>query len=451
MRLAVILPYDMTARHLLETDFVSLLAQQSSVEQVHIVARAAPVLPANWQYAPLVRPFRSQPKTLWADSKLVLGHMLHQILICRFNLLREFQGFADRLKQSGALRKQEIKEGHPSSRLFAFPFPRSLKLYGWLLKSYWGQWQRHPAVEAWFDQAQPDLVVLGHIQNPFITPYILAARARGIPLMGMNGSWDQPTTKGPLAPCLSAILVQNEHIKDELMRYHGVNAEKIRVCGWPQMDHYARYIPSDRSAFLRSIGLPETARYILFGAYSERLGRHEPRVFDALARALQKDEFGEQVWLYVRAHPLDRQWQKRLGYLRGLPRVVLEPPNLGDLEHLTQLVQHASMVVASAGTILLDAAALDVPAIALAYEDETQPYYDRPARRLEMEHYAAVLATGGMWKVHNVAELKQAILGYLENPFYHASERQALRAQFLEPLDGGAAQRIVEQMVRGEV
>jgi hypothetical protein len=34
----------------------------------------------------------------------------------------------------------------------------------------------------------------------------------------------------------------------------------------------------------------------------------------------------------------------------------------------------------------------------LAYEDETLPYMDRPARRYEMEHYAVAMATGGMWK-----------------------------------------------------
>jgi hypothetical protein len=46
------------------------------------------------------------------------------------------------------------------------------------------------------DDTKPALMVLGHIQTHFATPYALAAAARDVPVLGAIGSRDQPTTNG---------------------------------------------------------------------------------------------------------------------------------------------------------------------------------------------------------------------------------------------------------------
>lgn len=453
MHIALILPFDMTARYFLETNLLKEMLAYEQLTKLYVIARTPLQLPSQCEYVQILRPFRysaQRPLTLRRllhDAKFTAGYFVHLSLVNRFNSIHHFRGFADRLKQSWKLRKREIKEGHPSSRIFGWPLPESRKIYGMLQRFYYRTWSSHPDITEWFAQAKPDGVVLGHMQNSKITAYLATAQKLGIRVIGMNGSWDQPTSKGPIMPFDGGIIVQNEEVKKELHRYHEIEESRLHVCGWPQMDRYVNaqaFLP--REQFLSSIELPKDARYILFGAYSERLGPHEPMVLERLAEALQRGEFGENIWIWVRCHPLDRDWEERFSYLSRYVRLHVEPPSLGNLSHLANLLKHASLVISSAGTIALDAVALDTPAIALAYEDERLTYYDRPARRYDMEHYATAVATGGMWKVATMQELTNAIRGYLENRMLHAAQREALRSQFLEPFDGRSAMRTAQRI-----
>src|SRR5690606_9918764 len=125
----------------------------------------------------------------------------------RFNAIAGFRGSRERLKQSWSLRKIAIKDGLPASRWFGRPFAHSRSIFRLLRNFYHSRFQRYRAVEALFNDEKPSLVVLGHAQNHFTTPYALAAAARKVPILGMIGSWDQPTTKGLLNPGVGHILV----------------------------------------------------------------------------------------------------------------------------------------------------------------------------------------------------------------------------------------------------
>jgi hypothetical protein len=455
MHLALLLPFNMTARHILETGVVDVLKQQPWVSKLSVITNFTVRTNDRKTYVPLLRPWRYDEKRLWnprrfiADTWYVIGCGIHLCLVHRFNAICGFRGFRDRLRQSWPLRRQEIKEGHPSSTFFGFPYPRSKRLYNFMLRFYYYAFAAHPDVEAWFEQEKPDGLVIGHMQNAKTLPYVGAAKRRGLPIVGLNGSWDQPTSKGPIVPFDGVIAVQNQQTEQDIMAFHGIAPERIHVCGWPQMDHLAHVSTFvSRESFLRSVGLPVAAKYILFGAYSGRLGPHEPDLLATLLQDIQHNRLGNDVWLYIRCHPLDKNWQERFLFLQDQARVIVEPPSMGDLNHLANLLKHAGVVVASAGTIALEAVALDIPAIALAYEDETLPYMDRPARRYEMEHYAVAMATGGMWKATTSKDLLQAVENYLHNPSLHAEERRILRERLLEPLDGKAATRIVEVIAK---
>jgi hypothetical protein len=281
--------------------------------------------------------------------------------------------------------------------------------------------------------------VLGHIQAHFTMPYALAAAARDVAVIGMVGSWDQPTTKGPIHPGIGRYLVQGQGVAGELSRYHGVIPDMVESVGWLQMDPYRKPdITTSRGAVLSDLGLPVGARYVLFGAYPERLGRHEPALCAEIAARLA----GRDCALAVRCHPIDQNWSERFGGLHRPPHVVVLPPELGDFKQLAGQLQHAEMVLSSAGTILLDAVALDTPAIAVAFEDESEPYFDRVARRYDMEHWASLLATGGMPMARNIGDLMTVIGETLENRSRDAQGRARLVTDYLAPLDGAAGRRI---------
>lgn len=447
----LILPYDMSVRTFLRGNLLSMLIDSKRVRLVMASRSPDDVMGSAATWRSIIRPFRRRRsvRMMWSDIRFTLGFLFHLALVYRFNVVHGFRGFLDRLKQSPASRRTAFREGLPVLHPFGFPWPRSARLLTSLQKLYWMGWTRHVAAAEVFDETRPDLVVLFHCQSPFVTPYAQEARNRGIPMLGVNGSWDQPTTKGPLVPGLAEIAVQSAQVKSELTEYHGIAPERIHVTGWPQMDLYAD--PSTfvaRDVFLSRLGLPPQTRYVLIGAYSERLGAHEPAMCLALAQAAAAGLFGPDCIIYVRCHPLELEWEERFRDLHDLPQVVVEPPRLGDLQHLANLIRHAGCVVASAGTINLDAVALDTPSVAVAFEDESLPFYDRPSRRYDMEHIVSVLNAGGLRIARSQQDLHDAVTAYLADPTCDAEGRRSLRERHLEPLDGGASRRLADFILK---
>jgi hypothetical protein len=111
-------------------------------------------------------------------------------------------------------------------------------------------------------------------------------------------------------------------------------------------------------------------------------------------------------------------------------------------------IRHAAAVLSPAGSILLDAVGLDSPAIALAFENDDEPYYDRLARRYDMEHLRSLIETGGVALASNRSELAAHVTAALADRDRDAAKRAMLRAQQLEPLDGRSAERLVAIIAR---
>jgi hypothetical protein len=455
----------MSVRNFVTAPVAAHLASHPTLE-VMIVSREGhdqeqiaklPGAPISW--AAIVRPFRQSfdegLPLAWrlriplADLRIALGHYLSMVLVFRFNTIKGFRGFRDRLKQSRGVRRLAFAEGLPFVHWLGFPFPKSTWVFGALRRLYFSSWQRHPLVEDLFERFNPDVLVIAHLQHAFVTPYVLAARARRIRILGINGSWDQPTTKGPMVPYVDRILAQSRQVADDLTTYHDVPPSCIEVVGWPQMDIYAGGAASaPRAEFMQRLGLTPASRYILVAAYGERLGPHEFEMCRALQREIARGTFGPNAVLYIRCHPLHRRWCERLGPLNAPPQTIVEAPDLGSLDYLADLIRHAEVVIASGSTINLDAVALDTPSIAVAFEEEDVPYYDRAGRRYDMEHLAAVMASGGIRKVRSLEALVEAVRKYMADRSRDAQERAALRRQHLAPLDGNSSLRIAERIGR---
>src|SRR5262249_19639044 len=234
-------------------------------------------------------------------------------------------------------------------------------------------------------------------------------------------------------------------VADDLARYHAVPRQRIEVVGWMQMDLYFRDAIATREATLAELGLPAHAQYILFGSSPERLGHNEPAICDGLSGYLARQE---SVALVIRCHPNDRKWQQRFGSLHRPPDIVVLPPELGRMHLMANQIRHAAAVLSPAGSILLDANGLDTPAIALAFENEDEPYYDRLARRYDMEHLRSLTETGGVELAHNPAELASLVGQALTDRDRNSEKRAKLRAELLEPLDGRSAERLVGVIAR---
>ena len=458
-KVLVVLPSPIMARNFLRTDILRFLGSSEGIE-VTVVSpnpddrELAEKSGAAWQA--YFHPRRSKiagedgilGKALKAGRywRYLAGLFLHMCLTYRLNTLSGFAGFSARLRQSFSLRRIYLREGLPMSRLFGLPFPKSRILYRFLHACYYRRWQSFGPVEKLMAQVNPDLLVMSMVQTHMITPYALAARQLKVRIFGINGSWDQPTTKGPVCPGVERLAVQNDIVRDELVRYHDIAPGIITTIGWLQMDTYAHEPEAAPEDVLRRLRIPAGHRYILFAANAPRLGPHEPAVFKQLAALVQANTFGTQTTLVCRCHPQDVDWQTRWGWAVGMDRVVVEPPDLGPLDHLAALIRHAGVVIASAGSINLDAVALDTPTIGLAWEDENLPYWDRPARAYDLEHLGGLRRDAGMMFACNIQELAVACSRYLEDRDADASGRESIRRRYLYRLDGGAAARLAGEI-----
>lgn len=458
-KVLVVLPSPIMARNFLRSDILRLLGTGEGVEVTvvspnsddrELVEKAGAVWHAYFH--PRRSRFAGEQGILGQVlrggrySRYLAGLFLHMCLTYRLNTLSGFAGFSARLRQSFSLRKIYLREGLPMSRLFGLPFPKNRPFYRFLYACYYRRWQSFGPVEKFMAQVNPDLLVMSMVQTHMITPYALAARQLRVRILGINGSWDQPTTKGPLCPGIERLAVQNDIVRDELVRYHDFAPEKIKTIGWLQMDTYGQGSEVEREEMLQRLQIPVGHRYILFAANAPRLGLHEPVVFRQLAALVRAGAFGAQTTLVCRCHPQDRDWETRWGWALGIERVVLERPDLGPLDHLAALIRHAGVVIASAGSINLDAVALDTPTIGLAWEDEGLPYWDRPARAYDLEHLVGLRRDAGMKFACTIEELAAACGRYLEDRAADAPGRESIRHRYLYRLDGGAAARLADEI-----
>lgn len=458
-KILIVLPSPIMARNVLRSDFLHLMREGGDLEFTVVSPGEDDrqvIEAAGGRWLPYYHPRRSTvgngfPVKLkrWAVySRYLAGFALHMSLTHRFNVISGFRGFAGRLKQSWPVRKVYVLDGLPMSALFGFPFPRSRAVYGALRRLYYSGWQSFGTVNRLVADLRPDLVVMSMIQTHMVTPYALAAIRAGVPVLGVNGSWDQPTTKGPLCPGISRIVTQNEIVREELIGFHGIPASQIGVIGWLQMDAYVGEGAGGGAALLERIGIPQGRRYILFAANAPRLGPHEPDIVKELAARVQANEFGDDVVLLCRCHPQDTAWRERWNWASSMERVIVQPPDLGPLEELKTIISNAGVVLASAGSINLDAVALDAPNVGVAWEDGELPYWDRPARAYDLEHLAELRTSQGIAFAGDMPSLVAACRRYLSDRSADAEGRAHLRERYLYRLDGKAAERLYGE-VRG--
>ena len=96
-----------------------------------------------------------------------------------------------------------------------------------------------------------DAVVVANLQTPSVAPVLNAARRLGTTAIGYVASWDHPVGKGVISSHLDSYIVQNEVMREDLERYHGVDPARAIVTGWPQSDFFHQRRPAEDFEALR--------------------------------------------------------------------------------------------------------------------------------------------------------------------------------------------------------
>lgn len=334
--------------------------------------------------------------------------------------------------------------------------------FSWLLRKFLGRpafvkkfirtmdlrWNAADRLAVFFEKYKPTLVFAADIYHNDDVRFIAAARKRGVPVVGMVRSWDNVTTKGMFRAAPDRLIVHNEIIKTEVVKYNAFPADKIFVSGIPQYDDYLRGSRMPREEFFKKIGLDPKRKLIMYSPFGDRFFQYDWQILEILK------ELDEQV--LVRLTPNDKI---DLSRFRPTPGVYIDQPghqfqkghfrdtelNEADTAWLGDSLYHSDLVVACGASIAIDAAVFGKPAILIYFDGrESLPYIKSARRWLDFDHGRKLRESGGVAAAASKEDLLRRTKELLADPKASQDDRQKMAKEQCWRLDGQSGKRIAD-------
>ena len=301
-----------------------------------------------------------------------------------------------------------------------------------------------------FERHRPDLFFATDVYTLEDVKMMRLAARRGVRTVGMVRSWDNITSKTLLSFIPERMVANGGRIRDELVRYGDVPAERIFITGVPHYDHYRPDACMPRHKFLAKLGFDERKKLVLFATPSDHYLQDNmiaPLVVEALG------ESGANV--LVRPPLVGRSGLEG----RALPANVRldDPGDYGDFvnihmtpaadRHLADSLNAADIVITWASTMIIDAVAFGKPVILIGFDDSPRPYHRGILRYYDYEHHQFILASGGVQLARNPEELRRWVDRYLEDPRLDEAGRRKIVEEYCGSLDGRSGARLGEFLV----
>ena len=310
-----------------------------------------------------------------------------------------------------------------------------------------------PGFGPYFERYRPAVVLLAHLFDDVETALLREARRRGVPSVGYINSWDKITTRASLRLLPDTMLVFNDIVKAEAMRYADMPAGRIIPTGIPQYDRYVTGEPALREEFFRRIGIDPAKRLVVYAPMGRTFSDSDWEMIDILYTAIERGRIGPDAALLVRFQPndfVDESELKRRPWLHydlpgirfGTERSVDWDMGFEELKHLTDTLAHLTVLVCYASSIAIDAAIFGKPTVGIAFEVKKQLLAKSPTQYYRTEHYAKAVATGGIHLAKSEEELVTAINAYLADPSLDNEKRKRLVESQCWRMDGRAGERI---------
>jgi hypothetical protein len=356
--------------------------------------------------------------------------------------------------------RQSLREGFNQGRLqpghhnwfldpdLAGPLPLKAPVDPALMRWHYGRLRYVPPRLLRRLRSERPAVVLANIQMHAVVPFIVGARRVGVPLVGHVASWDHTIGKGIVSPHLRRYIVQNGMMRDDLVRYHGIDSARIVVTGWPQTDVFHRKRPRDEyEGVVRGLGLEPSRPVVLVMGNTPTNAPYEQRFVERLVAWWEESGAVSRFSLLFRPHPRDREWRERFAAALSREGVAVQEPSFTDLETLAVLLQHGDCVVTNAGTILLDALVNDRPTVCVLYDEGAPAGESWAVKNVSGEHYRQLMASDAFYRADCFEDVCTGIERALAQPAELAAERARVAVEVVGEVDGHAAQRVVAAVV----
>ena len=356
--------------------------------------------------------------------------------------------------------RQSLREGFNEGRMhpghqnwfldpeLAGPLPLKAPVDPALMRWHYGRLRYVPSPLSRRLNTERPAVVLANIQMHAVVPFIVGARRVGVPIVGHIASWDHTVGKGIVSPHLRRYIVQNEVMRSDLVRYHGIDTARIVVTGWPQTDVFHRKRPREEyEQVVRRLGLEPSRPVVLVMGNTPTNAPYEKRFVERLVTWWEESGAASRFSLLFRPHPRDREWRERFAAAISREGVAVQEPSFTDLETLAILLEHGDCVVTNAGTILLDALVNDRPTVCVLYDEGATQGESWALKNVSGEHYRQLMASDAFYRAERFEDVVAGIERGLAKPGDLAPERARAAREVVGEVDGHAAERVVRAVV----
>lgn len=341
------------------------------------------------------------------------------------------------------------------SRFFAYkPWRRLIRWLDWKLV------RDRNFVEV-FDKYQPDLVFLAHIFGDEETSMLRQARKRGIKSMAFINSWDKITSRCMVRLLPDKMIVHNEIVKKEAIKYADMPPENIEIVGVPNCDIFVNAKPSRKEEFCAKVGLDAKKKILMFCPLGKRYSDIDAEIINIISDFKIKNLLPGDVQILVRFPPNDivdlskiknkellTFYQPGVRFTTESERRVDWDMNEKDIQLLLDSLFHSSLLVCQASSLSIDASIFNKPIINFQIKSETGVKPPRDGNWLyELSHYQPILQSGGVRRVTGKEELLEWINKYLNNSEIDSAGRKKIVAEQCWKLDGQAGKRTAEFII----
>ncbi len=302
--------------------------------------------------------------------------------------------------------------------------------------------------DSYFKKYQPDILFSTDIMTPNDIRFMRLARSNNVPIVGMVRSWDNLTLYGILPVIPNQIIVQNESIKEELMKYQFVSNKAVSIVGIPHYDECVLEARTPREAFFKKLGLSSNKKTVLF---TPTAIKHwgDPNTNIKILEALSMFDVNVLARLPIMG-------EINLEGFVGPPNVVLDKPprtkesvdavlNREANNHLLDTIFHSDVVITGPSTIMIDAIIFNKPVVYVNFDSDSKtPYWKSATRFMSYNHIKTIFDSGGIKVADSLKDLEYYVKQYLNDPNLDKEKRQELVLQKCYKLDGQSAERLTK-------
>jgi len=301
------------------------------------------------------------------------------------------------------------------------------------------------------DQYRPDLVFATDVQNENDVSLMQDARERGIAVVGMIRSWDNPTQRA-VRMFPETMLVGSDTVKEEVVRFCGYPSGRIKVIGNPHYDRYQAGPSMTREKFFSQFGLDPSRRTILYAPVGDHLLKHndvDEYVMNILAitgeQVLVRFPPDEGVRLVNFAKPPQMGYD-RPGRAFAQSTFTDREITPADDQRLIDSLFYCAMAITGPTSIPLDAALIGTPSV-LVNLYPTPRGFCGTILGFWCSHSKKLISIGGVRYVQSQEELLAAIADYFSDRGLDAPGRERMRSLWFSHADGHAGERLAQELL----